>query len=197
MLYQLQDGKERVIAYASRGLRASVRNYPAHKLEFLCLKWSVCDKFHDYLYGTEFEVWTDNNPLTYVLTSPKLDATGHRWVAALSSGKQNNDADGLSRLPGNKQVLFNEAVKAICFAQTVTAKPSAAAESVLISEDSNQFPEQGDLPDTTGLSQVDWKAEQKSNVPIARVIELLKKGHKPTKRQMALEGDNVYKLLRE
>ena len=34
-------------------------------------------------------------------------------------------------------------------------------------------------------------------MPIARVIELLKKGHKPTKRQMALEGDNVYKLLRE
>ena len=176
VLYQLQDGKER--------LRASERNYPAHKLEFLCLKWSVCDKFHDYLYGTEFEVRTDNNPLTYLLMSAKLDATGHRWVAALSSynfslvyrsGKQNNDADGLSRLPGKKQVLFNEAVKAICFAQTVTTKPSAAAESVLISEDSNQFLEQGDLPDTTGLSQVDWKAEQKSDVPVARVLNSLKR----------------------
>lgn len=49
VLYQRQDGHELVIAYASRGLRASERNYPAHKLEFLSLKWSVCDKFHDYL----------------------------------------------------------------------------------------------------------------------------------------------------
>lgn len=51
---------------------------------------------------------TDNNPLTYVLTSAKLDATSHRWLAALSlynfdihykSGQHNVDADGLSRRP--------------------------------------------------------------------------------------------------
>ena len=34
VLYQEQDGVERVISYASRGLRASEKNYPAHKLEF-------------------------------------------------------------------------------------------------------------------------------------------------------------------
>ena len=38
VLYQEHDGKEHVIAYASRGLRASECNYPAHKLEFLALK---------------------------------------------------------------------------------------------------------------------------------------------------------------
>ncbi len=49
---------------------------------------------------------TDSNPLTYVLTSAKLDPTGYRWLSALSTfsfklqyraGKQNLDADGLSR----------------------------------------------------------------------------------------------------
>ena len=85
ILYQEQDGVERVIAYASRGLRSGERNYPAHKLEFLCLKWAVTDKFHDYLYDNTFNVVTDNNPLTYILTSAKLDATGHRWLAALGS----------------------------------------------------------------------------------------------------------------
>ena len=84
VLYQEHNGIERVIAYASRGLRNSERNYPAHKLEFLCLKWAVSEKFHDYLYGNQFLVCTDNNPLTYVLSSAKLDATGHRWLAALS-----------------------------------------------------------------------------------------------------------------
>lgn len=49
VLYQVQDGKTKVIAYASRGLRPSERNYPAHKLEFLALKWAISDKFHDYL----------------------------------------------------------------------------------------------------------------------------------------------------
>ena len=108
VLYQEQDGVERVIAYASRGLRSGQRNYPAHKLEFLCLKWAVTDKFHNNLYGNTFNVFTDNNPLTYVLTSAKLDTTGHRWLAALGSydftltyrcARVNGDAGGLSRRP--------------------------------------------------------------------------------------------------
>ncbi|XP_033726170.1 uncharacterized protein LOC117315873 [Pecten maximus] len=77
VLSQTQDEKSRVIAYASRGLTKSEKNYPAHKLEFLALKWAVTEKFKDYLYNNEFQVLTDNNPLTYVLTSAKLDATGH------------------------------------------------------------------------------------------------------------------------
>ena len=102
VLYQVQEGQERLIAYASRGLRNSEKHYPAHKLEFLCLQWSVTEKFHDYLYGNKFEVCTDNNPLTYVLSSAKLDTTGHRWLAALSSfdfkltyrsGRSNGDAE--------------------------------------------------------------------------------------------------------
>ena len=80
VLYQHQDGLDRVIAYASRSLKPSEKHYPAHKLEFLALKWAITDKYHDYLYGTSFEVVTDNNPLTYILTTARLDATGHRWV---------------------------------------------------------------------------------------------------------------------
>lgn len=107
-LYQEQEGKLRVIAYASRGLSSSESRYSAHKLEFLALKWSVTEKFHDYLYGSSFTVITDNNPLTYILTSAKLDAASHRWLAALSTynfklqyraGNQNQDADALSRRP--------------------------------------------------------------------------------------------------
>ena len=91
---------------------------------FWALKWTICDKFHDYLYGNKFTVRTANNPLTCVLTTAKLDATGYRWLAALSSynfflvyrsGKENLHADALSRLPSsNKETLFNEAIKAIC-----------------------------------------------------------------------------------
>ena len=63
VLYQKQDGKLRVIAYGSRSVSKAESNYPAHKLEFLALKWAVCEKFHEYLYGSKsFEVFTDNNP---------------------------------------------------------------------------------------------------------------------------------------
>uniref|UniRef100_A0A3B3I0W1 Gypsy retrotransposon integrase-like protein 1 n=1 Tax=Oryzias latipes TaxID=8090 RepID=A0A3B3I0W1_ORYLA len=108
VLYQEHEGKNRVVAYASRGLTKSESRYPAHKLEFLALKWAVSEKFNDYLYGASFKVVTDSNPLTYLLTSAKLDATSYRWLSALSTfdfkieyraGKQNTDADGLSRRP--------------------------------------------------------------------------------------------------
>ena len=61
VLYQEQDGVEHVIAYASRGLRKDERHYPAHKLEFLCLKWAIADKFHDYLYGNTFNLCVNDS----------------------------------------------------------------------------------------------------------------------------------------
>jgi hypothetical protein len=78
ILYQEQEGMKRVIIYASRGLNKAEKNYPPHNSEFLALQWSICDKFKDYLYGQRFTVLTDNNLVTYVLTTAKLDATGHR-----------------------------------------------------------------------------------------------------------------------
>ena len=55
------------------------------KLESLALKWSVTEQFRDYLYyAPEFVVYTENNPLSYVLTSAKLNATGLRWVGELA-----------------------------------------------------------------------------------------------------------------
>ena len=111
VLYQEQDGKLRVLGYASRTLTQSEKNYHMHvgKLEFLALKWAVTEKFRDYLhYSTSFTVYTDNNPLTYILSSAKLSAVGHRWVAELADfnfnikyqpGKSNIDTDVLSHLP--------------------------------------------------------------------------------------------------
>ena len=109
VLYQRQgDNMERVIAYASRTLSKPERNYDTHKLEFLALKWSITERFHVYLYGGHFEVYTDNNPLTYILTTAKLDAAGQRWVVSLAnynfkifykSGKLNVEVDALSCIP--------------------------------------------------------------------------------------------------
>ena len=62
-------------------------------------------------------MYTDNNPLTYVLTTAKLNASGLRWVAELSDynfeikyrpGKTNVDADCLSRNSLDIEDLFEQ-----------------------------------------------------------------------------------------
>ena len=213
VLYQEQEGKERVIAYASRGLRQSERNYPAHKLEFLCLKWAVTEKFHDYLYGNQFQVCTDNNPLTYVLSSAKLDASGHRWLAALStfnfslkykSGKSNNDADGLSRRPHQNVELLPDIIQAVCSAYTVNRNNCPYVENLVItaapefveSMDSNIKASFGHVSEATDLSSVDWAKEQLKDPYVARLISLVDSGIFPQKDELKTEHPDVIKYLR-
>ena len=62
-----------------------------------------------------FVVQTDNNPLTYMLTMPNLDATGHRWVSTLAlfqfeleyqKGADNSATDALSWVPISHSQTF-------------------------------------------------------------------------------------------
>ena len=59
VLYQDQDdGMTRVITYASRHLSKSEKRYHSSKLEFLALKWSICERFHEYLcHGLKIRVF--------------------------------------------------------------------------------------------------------------------------------------------
>ena len=86
----------------------SEKNYHSSKLNFLTLKWSAMEHSKEDLAYMPFVVRTDNNPLTYVLTTPNLDATGHRWIGTLAliefaqeyqKGADNGVADALSRVP--------------------------------------------------------------------------------------------------
>ena len=106
MLYQKQEnGNDRVMPYASHTLSETERCHNAHKFEFLALKWSITDCCHEYFYCGDFEVFSYNNPLTYILTTVRLDVMGQRWVARSAnfnfclhykSGKQNVEIDVLS-----------------------------------------------------------------------------------------------------
>ena len=85
VLFQKQSNRQyHPVAFGSHSLTPVEKNYHSSKLEFLALKWSVTEHFKEYLAYAPFVVWADNNPLTYVLTTPNLDATGHRWVGALA-----------------------------------------------------------------------------------------------------------------
>ena len=82
-----------------------MQDYSSAKIEFLALKWSVCEKFKDYLLGSKFTVYTDNNPLVYGKTS-KLGAAQICWLSKLAlydfniiyqTGKSNLVANALSQ----------------------------------------------------------------------------------------------------
>ena len=201
VLYQEQDGVKRVISYASRGLSKSEANYSAHRLEFLALKWAVTEKFHDYLYGNTFTVYTDNNPLTYILTSAKLDATGHRWLAALAaynfdivyrSGLNNADADGLSRLPGVETCdlrctqMDSDSVKAICnvlYSQPFVQSLCLSADAV----DDNLHE-----PALHGMKDRDWRMAQHADNVLRPWIECVRLKKKPSLRDFPHTWSNSF-----
>ena len=83
ILYQKKvDGKMAVIGYGSRSLSPAEQNYHLHsgKLEFSTR--TITYQFRDYLYyAPSFQVFSDNNPLTYIRTSARLNVMYHRWVS--------------------------------------------------------------------------------------------------------------------
>ena len=90
-----------------------MRDYSSAKIELMALKWSICDKFKDYLLGSKFTVFTDNNPLCYIKSS-KLGAAQIRWLSELAlydfyivyrTGKSNLVTDALSRHPEVEEKL--------------------------------------------------------------------------------------------
>ena len=191
VLYQVQDGQKRVIAYASRSLSKSERNYPVHKLEFLALKWAITDKFHEYLYGSEFQVFTDSNLLTYVLTTAKLDATGHRWVAALSNytfsitykpGKGHVDADALSCIRWPEAIdIDTQAVHAVC--KGVQA-PHGKAETLCQGAQAVDALCQDNAP--PGMTPLQWCQAQAKDPAIHQIIDSIQN---KTIKHLKIQGD--------
>ena len=120
MLLQKQpDGWYHPVAYASESLTTHEHNYHSTKQGFLALKWAIAEQFQEYLHWKPFILKTDNNPLTYILTTPNLDTTQHCWVESLAGftfsiqyqkGRDNAVADALSHVASK---LSAEAVKSI------------------------------------------------------------------------------------
>lgn len=75
VLYQEQKWHKHTLVFASRAHNKAQRNNLA------AFTRAITEKFYDCLYGRDFTAIMDNNHLTFVLSSLKLDSTGHRWLA--------------------------------------------------------------------------------------------------------------------
>ena len=106
ILLQGTEGEEMPVAYASKKLLDREKNYSVIEKECLAVVWGV-SKFHRYLFGKEFILETDHQPLTYLNKSKMANSRLMRWALALQPyrmrirsirGKDNVGADYLSRV---------------------------------------------------------------------------------------------------
>jgi hypothetical protein len=96
---------QRVIAYASRQLQIHEQNYPTHDLELAAVVFALKIWRH-YLYGVQFELFTDHKSLRYLYSQKELNQRQSRWMELIKDydfalqyhpGKANVVADALSR----------------------------------------------------------------------------------------------------
>ena len=105
VLSQSREGQECEVAYASRSLSRTEKQYCATRRELLALVWAS-RHFRLYLYGRKFIVRTDHHALRWLHNFKEPAGQVARWLEQLAEfdnevvhhqGKQHTNADALSR----------------------------------------------------------------------------------------------------
>uniref|UniRef100_H3A9F5 Gypsy retrotransposon integrase-like protein 1 n=1 Tax=Latimeria chalumnae TaxID=7897 RepID=H3A9F5_LATCH len=198
VLFQDNDGKRRPVAYASRCMwpaEKNMQNYSSMKLELLALKLVVTEKFREFLLGNKFTVFTDNNPLSYLKTA-KLGAVEQWWVSELAlfdfkisycPGKQNGNADGLSRRYMTPEVITHcsRLPNALLAQAEGRTRHTVGSYQVAVSVIS-AFPT---------YSKEDLSTLQQNDPTIKRFLKYWKLGCNPTCQEHSAESPAVQKLV--
>lgn len=157
-------------------------------------------------------MYTDNNPLVYVLSTAKLNATGQRWVNDLADfnisihykpGSNNIDADALSRFPEDIKEY-----KKTCDKETITAvtegiktqKHCNEAWLCAVNTSNNLLTEHEDKvmhQTTQTLKTVNIEQHQDDDRTIKRVKEIVLNDEKVPAKDKAKEDQAVQRLLIE
>ena len=109
LLTKCEDGKWRLVAFISKSLNTTERNYKIYDKEMLAVIRCL-EAWRHYLEGAKlkFEIWTDQKNLQYFMMSQKLNYRQARWALYLLQfnftlkhvpGKSMGKADGLNRRP--------------------------------------------------------------------------------------------------
>ena len=186
LLQESDDGQYHLVAFASRELKGGEPKYHSSKLEFLALKWAITEQFREYLQYQPFTICTDNNPLTYILTTPNLDALGHHWVAALASynmkleylkGSDNKVTDALNRI--STQKLDEKTVTELLNYARNGGTPQAETANIHVIEEGERVDQEVIVRYTQivkqhkqfrNLANLDWVKAQNKDPVIPQVV---------------------------
>jgi len=107
VLSQMQDGEERVIAYASKAMSRSERNYCVTRREMLAVVYYM-RAFRHFLLGRKFLIRTDHAALQWMQKTREPIDQQARWCEIIQefeydieyrAGRLHTNADAMSRRP--------------------------------------------------------------------------------------------------
>ena len=195
VLSQVQNGEERVIAYASQTLSHKQQNYCTTKKELLAVVTFV-EHFRYYLYGRPFTIRTDHASLRWLRNFKTADGMLARWLTKLErynytfvhrKGSQHTNADALSRIPTRKcpRVDCTQCNRDVCPISTeLSAGPP---ESPNLIPDQNEWLEEWTLEELQNWQRVD--------TAICQVIEWLESSQERPPWKDVVRLDNTTKAL--
>ena len=157
------------------------------------LKWAITEHFKEYLLYQSFLIRTDNNPLTYIMTTPNLDTTGHQWVGALAKfdfqleyqkGQDNTVADVLSQIT---TCLGLETMQSILDGVTLGATHRAEGDDPAVVEGDHNIEKEVDVTAGSVLVEMnvtDWAAALREDPVLNAVLHWLETKKKTDKRTL-------------
>ena len=209
VLSQIQDGKPVVIAYASRGLKRhekNMENYSSMKLELLGMTRAITEKLKHYLYASKFICYTEYKTLTHLMTAKKT-ATEMNWLADLANfdfeikhkpGKRNTVADALSRYPVCCSMEITKEQATYCKSSEIPEelRLQLLAHAASVDKDTLKSPHQQLCISLPSYTKEDLTRLQNEYKNIAKLMEWLKSGHRPTIRELKQSSPKMRKFTR-
>ena len=171
VLSQIQDGTEKVIAYASRSLTKAERRYSVTRLEMLAVV-TFMRHFRHYLLGRHFVLRTDHSSLKWLHSFKEPEGQIARWLESVQEfnfevqhrkGTLHSNADSLSHYPG---VQENEELDKATKTSLVTEEKSPliaalATQPVLTERSSMEIRELQLADEALGPLMTAMEAEQR------------------------------------
>ena len=166
-----REGVDLPVAFYSKQLQGAERRYSATELEALAI-FKAINHFDHFLYGRVFSVYTDHKALVSLLKSKRLNRRLYGWMLKLLDfsfdiiyrpGKENLDADGLSRQAWNSEEYLEE-------------EKHPRADAVFVGGDVGTSPQKDGGGATSGvalLQEVKRKEEQKEGGGATSGVALL------------------------
>ena len=216
-LSQLQDGQERVVAYASQSLAAPQRRYCTTRKELLALV-TFMNQFRFYLLGRHFVVRTDHNSLIWLMRFKNIEGQLARWLESLSQfdfriehrpGRLHGNADGLSRIPQEEcpyyevgttaEMLPCGGCKYCTRMQNQWERFSDFVDDILplSVRQVTLDPAVGDpIPEDTPSASDDWASQQREDPELNVIIQWLEEEEDPDPGILYLQSSAVKHLWR-